>query len=259
VFLLDHLVAVYTHPLNVAALSSFVVLALLERVRPARALPSVAGWRLKGVAFLLLSIAISSSTPLLWDAWLGEHRLFDARGLGDVGGAILGFAVYELVVYVWHRSMHRVGFLWRSFHQLHHSAERIDVFGAFYFHPLDMIGFSFATSLSLVGILGLTAPAAIAASLLLTFCNLFQHSNLRTPRWLGYVIQRPESHGVHHQRGVHAYNYSDLPLWDIVFGTFRNPARCDAAAGFYDGASDRMLALLVGRDVTVPAARAERS
>ena len=253
----EHLYAVYSHPLNVAALLSFAVLALVERVRPARVLPAVAGWRTKGVAFLLLSIAISSSTPLLWDAWLGEHRLFDARGLGDVGGALCGFVVYEGVVYVWHRAMHRFGFLWRSFHQLHHSAERVDVFGAFYFHPLDAIGFSFATSLSLVGIVGLTAPAAVAASLLLMFCNLFQHANVRTPRWLGYVVQRPESHGVHHQRGVHAYNYSDLPLWDLVFGTFRNPDRCEAEAGFYDGASRRIVALLAGRDVSGPAVRAE--
>jgi sterol desaturase/sphingolipid hydroxylase (fatty acid hydroxylase superfamily) len=52
---------------------------------------------------------------------------------------------------------------------------------------------------------------------------MFQHANLRTPRWLGYIIQRPESHGIHHERGLHAFNYADLPLWDMVFGTFRNP------------------------------------
>ena len=38
-------------------------------------------------------------------------------------------------------------------------------------------------------------------------------ANVRTPQWLGYLVQRPESHSVHHQRGVHAYNYSDLPLF----------------------------------------------
>lgn len=251
-FVVDHLQSVFTHPVNVTALALFTALAVLERVRPARALPPVRGWRGKGVCFLLLSIAISSTVPLLWDAWLGEHRLVDARALGDAGGALAGFVAYEGVVYAWHRSLHRIGFLWRGFHQLHHSAERIDVFGSFYFHPLDVVGFAFATSLALVGILGLTATAATGASLMLTFCNLFQHSNVRTPRWLGYVIQRPESHGVHHQRGVHAYNYSDLPLWDLLFGTFRNPARCDAPAGFYDGASRRVLDLLVARDVSAP-------
>lgn len=252
-FLVDHFAAVFTHPVNVAALGLFAALAVLERVRPARPLPAVAGWRAKGTVFLLLGIAVSSSAPLVWDAWLGEHRLIDARGLGDLGGAVAGFVVYEWIVYGWHRAMHRSGWLWRTFHQLHHSAERIDVYGAFYFHPLDMIGFALAASLALVGVFGLTTPAAMGAALALTFCNLFQHANVRTPRWLGYVVQRPESHGVHHSRGVHGFNYSDLPLWDIVFGTFRNPDRCEAPAGFYDGASARVAEMLVGRDVAEPA------
>jgi hypothetical protein len=53
---------------------------------------------------------------------------------------------------------------------------------------------------------------------------------------------------------VHAYNYSDLPLRDLVFGTFRNPAHCEAAGGFYDGASQRLLDMLIGRDVATPVA-----
>ena len=104
------------------------------------------GWRGKGTLFLLLGIALSSSAPLAWDAWLGEHRLIDARGLGTPVARAAGFLVSSSVVYVWHRTMHRMPLLWRWFHQMHHSAERIDVFGAFYFHPLDMIGFAFATA-----------------------------------------------------------------------------------------------------------------
>jgi sterol desaturase/sphingolipid hydroxylase (fatty acid hydroxylase superfamily) len=69
------------------------------------------------------------------------------------------------------------------------------------------------------------------------------------------VIQRPESHGVHHERGVHRYNYADLPLWDIVFGTFRNPRRWDGKAGFHDGASARIAEMLVGVDVSRPRRR----
>ena len=52
---------------------------------------------------------------------------------------------------------------------------------------------------------------------------IFQHANVRTPRWLGYFVQRPESHSLHHERGVHRDNYSDLPVFDMLFGTFRNP------------------------------------
>ena len=51
---------------------------------------------------------------------------------------------------------------------------------------------------------------------------------------------------------MHAFNYSDLPLWDIVFGTFRNPATFERKVGFYDGASTRVKDMLLGRDVSVP-------
>src|SRR3546814_12439209 len=66
---------------------------------------------------------------------------------------------------------------------------------------------------------------------------------------LGYLVQRPESHSVHHQRGVHAYNYSDLPLFDIVFGTFRNPRDFAHEQGFWQGASARVPQLLAFRDI----------
>jgi sterol desaturase/sphingolipid hydroxylase (fatty acid hydroxylase superfamily) len=88
--------------------------------------------------------------------------------------------------------------------------------------------------------------------------SLFQHANVRTPVWLGYIIQRPESHSVHHARGSHAYNYAGLPLWDLVFGTFRNPREFEAEAGFYNGASRRIGAMLAGLDVASrPAGRAQ--
>lgn len=80
--------------------------------------------------------------------------------------------------------------------------------------------------------------------------SFFQHANIRTPRWFGFLIQRPESHSVHHERELHAYNYSDLPLFDIRFGTFRNPDRWQGETGFWDGASSELDHLLLGRDVT---------
>ena len=43
--------------------------------------------------------------------------------------------------------MHSSDLLWRVFHQTHHSAERVDIWGALYFHPLDVIGFAFVGSL----------------------------------------------------------------------------------------------------------------
>ena len=250
--MLEFLTALFTAPITWGVLALFATLATIETLRPSRAWPALRGWRAKGVLFFLLTLVLSAATPLLWDAWFAEHRLFDLTGLGHVGGAIVGILVFQGVLYFWHRALHEVPFLWRAMHQMHHSAERVDVFGAYYFHPLDVAGFALVGSTSLVLIAGVTAPAAMAASLAVTFCGLFQHSNLRTPRWLGYVIQRPESHSVHHERGRHAGNYGDIALYDLLFGTLRNPERFEGEAGFYDGASQRLGAMLVGKDVATP-------
>ena len=106
---------------------------------------------------------------------------------------------------------------------MHHSAESLDPYGACWLHPLDTILFTTLSSLVFFPLLGLNTSAGLIGALFLTFNALFQHANIRTAKWLGRIVQRPESHGVHHAHGAHRYNYSDLPLWDILFGTFRNP------------------------------------
>ncbi len=232
-----------------ALYGAFIVLDL---ARPARRFPLVRRWRAKGLFFFVSSVALSVMLPTLWDAHFAEYRLIDASGLGTVGGAIVGLLALQLGIYWWHRTMHRTDWLFRHFHQMHHSAERVDIFGAWYFHPLDVAGFALIGSLSLVLVVGVAPEAAMIASGFATFCTMFQHTNLRTPRWLGYFITRPESHSIHHERGVHAYNYADIPFWDIVFGTFCNPATWDGEAGFYDGASHRVAEMAIGRDVSAP-------
>ncbi len=76
---------------------------------------------------------------LIPEAWLAQHRLFDGTGLGVVGGTLVGFFVLEGFVYAWHRTAHNVGFLWRGFHQIHHSPQRVDIAGSQLFHPTEMV------------------------------------------------------------------------------------------------------------------------
>lgn len=231
---------------------AFGALVLLEAVRPGRAFPRMRFWRLRGLASLGVYLVISTLSPFLWDEWLGAHRLVDATGLGTAGGAIVGFLAVELAIYVWHRALHSVPLLWRWFHQMHHAAERIDIWSAMHFTPLDVVGFAFIGSLALVWGVGVTPEAALiinVATLLLAF---FQHTNIRTPGWLGYFIQRPEQHQLHHGREIHRSNYTDLVFIDMLFGTYENPDTFEGAVGFYDGASERILEMVAGRDVSTP-------
>lgn len=237
-------------PLSIDVLCLYAFLLLWERVRPARKLPIVKGWVTRACASFTLFFFLSSYLPMLWDASLAEYRVLDLTHLGAVPGACIGLLVYEAVLYLWHRSLHEYGFLFRGLHQMHHSAERIDALGAFYFSPLDMAGFTFIGSLSLSLIVGISADAATIFLFATMFLGIFQHMNVATPQWLGLLIQRPESHALHHARGVHYFNFSDLPVFDMLGGTFRNPAGFAKDAGFYDGASSRVADMLLWRDVS---------
>jgi sterol desaturase/sphingolipid hydroxylase (fatty acid hydroxylase superfamily) len=228
-------------------LAPFLILELVWR---ARRYEAPRGWRLRALAVSAAVFGVSLGAGRLWAAVLPQWSLVDGAALGAWGGAAVGIFVYELAHYWYHRAAHRFDWLWRLGHQMHHSAESVDAFGAYYLHPLDAALFTTWAVLVFFPLLGLSPEAGAIASAFLAFNAAFQHANIRTPRWLGYLIQRPESHGVHHGRGIHRYNYSDLPLWDMVFGTFRNPDRRETpvAAGFYHGGSGRLGAMLAFRE-----------
>lgn len=213
--------------LTLALLPAFL---LLDLAKPPPSGVRARWWRSRAFAVTAVNFWLAMAIGQAWGAWLGGVHLFDGAALGTLGGAVVGVLVYELFHYAYHRSAHRFNALWRLGHQMHHSAESLDAWGAYYLHPLDAALFTTLSSLVLFPLLGLSPEAGGWAAAALTFLGIFQHANVRTPRWLGYLVQCPEAHAIHHQRGVHAYNYSDLPLWDLVFGTLRNPARGQARA-----------------------------
>ncbi|MBS7254027.1 sterol desaturase family protein [Flavobacterium branchiicola] len=236
-------------PASIIVISIFLILMTVEIIFPGRKLPTVKYWRIRGIFAFIIYFFISSYLPLIWNNYLADYQLFDMTFLGNYWGALVALLLFELGVYVWHRAMHKNNLLWRVFHQMHHSAERVDTYGTFFFSPMDMIGFTFLTSLAMVWIGGFTVEATIYAIYGATFLSVIQHTNIKTPQWAGYFFQRPESHSLHHEKGVHAYNYSDLPLFDILFGTFRNPKEFAKETGFYDGASSRIGQMLLFKDI----------
>ncbi len=242
-------------PLSLAMLALIAGLLAAQALWPGRPLPNVRGWWLRAGLVFVLYFYLAAYLPLLWDQYLLPYQVFHLEKMNIYASTSIAILVFELLIYVWHRSMHSHEGLWRIFHQMHHSAERVDALGAFYFSPLDAAGFAFIGSLTLSVLVGLAAEAVTLFLMVTLFLATFQHTNVKTPRWLGYLIQRPESHSVHHQTGVHRYNYSDLPLFDIAFGTFHNPKEFAADAGFYEGASSRIGDMLLCRDVSVPPVR----
>jgi sterol desaturase/sphingolipid hydroxylase (fatty acid hydroxylase superfamily) len=231
---------------------TFILALVVERLLRAKELPKVRFWLAKGLLFFALVGVVNAVVPMGIAAIIGDRAPLELAFIGLVPGALLAFLVSDLVAYFVHRFMHRVPLVWRWSHQMHHSAERMDLAGLAYNHPIDML-LSFGLPGLAAGLLGLSPEAIALAGFMGFLAAVIQHANVRTPRWLGYVLQRPEMHGLHHARGVHAYNYASVPWWDMLFGTYRNPETFPAEYGFWQGASKRVGAMLIGRDVSAPA------
>jgi sterol desaturase/sphingolipid hydroxylase (fatty acid hydroxylase superfamily) len=240
----------FEEALPILLLATYLTMLAVEHRQPARTFPKVQDWRWLGLGFLLILFMLNGLIPeLLPLKWIQDHALLPGWKLGITGGALVGFLAVTLVDYAFHRAYHRWHALWRAVHQLHHSAGRVDIYGSAYAHPTEIALMVLQGVFVLVYVLGLDPTAGAIAGYAAAFCAMFTHLNIRTPRWLGCLIQRPEAHCLHHERHVHAWNYSNLPLWDMLFGTWRNPAEFHGTVGFDDGRGEQVLAILAGRDV----------
>lgn len=230
-------------------LAYFIALAAEARW-PARPFPPRRGWRWLGVGFLALIGTVGSVAPLLLPVgWMAAHRWLDGAKFGVVGGTLVGWLVLSFVAYGYHRLSHAWAPLWRISHQVHHSPQRVDVSGSVLFHPFEMVMQVAMQLFVTVMVLGLSPLAAALTGVVAALHGIFQHCNVRTPRWIGWFVQRPESHCLHHERGVHARNYADFPLWDMLFGSYHNPEEFHGECGFDAPADRRLGAMLAWRDV----------
>ena len=220
-----------------------------EYSRPGRNWPVVRGWWLRAILFNSFQVFSVWFAGVAWDGWLVRHRFFSSGRLGTYGQALLGYFAITFVFYWWHRWRHASPFLWRWVHQIHHSPQRIEVITSFYKHPFEVLLDSLFMSVILYLGLGVEPAAAAGAVMLSGLAELVYHWNVKTPHWLGYIFQRPESHCIHHQEGVHAFNYSDLPMWDMLFGTYRNPREWDGQCGFGSAGEFRLAEMLRGVDI----------
>ena len=225
----------------------------VERLQMGRPWPTVRGWWLRAALLNGFQVAAVWVAGVGWNGWMMRHRPWSADWMGVTGGALVGYLVITFVYYWWHRWRHEVNFLWRWFHQVHHSPQRIEIITSFYKHPVEILVNSALSSAILYLVVGVGPKASSAAVLLTGLAELVYHWNVRTPHWVGYLFQRPESHCIHHQEGVHTFNYSDLPLWDMMFGTFRNPQQWEGRCGFGEVREHRLAEMLCGVDVNTTA------
>jgi len=206
--------------------------------------------------WLILSASLAAATVIVtigvgyfFADLIRKHSLFNAGiYLPDLLVGVLCFLLTSFIFYWWHRALHKSDLLWRVFHQLHHSPQRVEALTAFFAHPLDTAAAVLISVFSSYLILGANPLAAAFALLLTGIFDIFLHSDIKTPTWLGYLIQRPEMHSVHHERGHHAQNYG-LPVWDLLFNTWTNPQERKSLLGFELDKTASITDMLLFRDV----------
>jgi len=220
-----------------------------ERVFPGRALPSSRGWYFRALLVNLMQLAITLLTARLWIRIFGDLSLLKLSVWGSpFAEGFVGWFVGTFFFYWWHRLRHASGW-WLVFHQIHHSPSRIEVLTSFYKHPVEIFADAVLSALVLYPLLGCSMMGAFWYNFFGATGEYFYHANVRTPKWLRYFIQTPELHSIHHQYDLHKYNYGDIPLWDRLFGTYRDATGFVERCGFPEGAEEKLGEMLVFKDV----------
>ncbi|MFO0761478.1 MAG: sterol desaturase family protein [Byssovorax sp.] len=237
------------HPATLCTVASTLFFLVLERVRPGRPLPRVSGWYARALAINLCQLVITLGLNRVYnrhlsgDSLLALHRLHMPALEG-----FLAWLMGTFFFYWWHRIRHYKGF-WFVFHQLHHSPARIEVATSFYKHPVEIFSDSVIAACVLYPIAGVSLDGAFWNNFFAATAEYFYHANFRSPRWLKYFIQTPELHAVHHELDVHRYNFADLPLWDRLFGTYKDADDFAPACGFPRDNERFVKDMLLFRDV----------
>ena len=225
---------------------SFLV---VERFFPGRSLPNSNGWYVRSIAINLVQLGVTLGIGRIWLPTFGNTSLVNLSqwNLPILEGFVAWF-VGTFVFYWWHRLRHAKGF-WEVFHQIHHSASRIEILTSFYKHPIEIFVNAILSSIIIYQVLGSSLTAAFWYNFFAAVGEYFYHANIRSPGWLRYFIQTPELHSIHHQFDVHSFNYGDIPIWDRLFGTYKDTHEFAERCGFPDGAEQRLTDMLLFRDV----------
>ena len=244
-----HLSLPLRHPevlVYLLAFGVYIVLALLERaLPPAGPRKSFNDWLLNfqiniftGTFFVLggvlLGVVVKAMNQHLKLGWI-DLRFAHGHGAATLVGVFLvsGF-IGDFFYYWYHRTWHKVPFLWQS-HKLHHmdtSLEAITV-GR---QSWTEIGLPFLTGLPVAVIFKLDAVDYFSAGVSGAAIGVFSlvwgplfHANIRLH--LGrasFLLNNPQLHRIHHSRlpQHHDKNFANYyPIWDVIFGTYYQPSR----------------------------------
>ncbi|MCE9622564.1 MAG: sterol desaturase family protein [Actinomycetia bacterium] len=176
-------------------------------------------------ALQFITLVVAIVVGVLSFAWIPGLLLRPfVTSLPALAQVIGGFLLFDFLVYWTHRWSHTVPLFWR-FHSVHHSTRHLDWVSGFRAHPLD--GVFIAPIIVLFIAAGVDNKVTGGLAIIQFLVGLGAHLNVRfrlRPLWP--VVMTPEFHHWHHElrHEAHNSNFSTfLPIWDIMFGTYRMP------------------------------------
>ena len=220
------------------AILGFGLLEALVEMRPKhsdRAKRWPTNWALTALNIALLG-ALPVSALLISDFAQGRGiGLLNSLNLPLWATVIAGILIFSLQSWAVHYAMHHVPVLWRL-HRVHHTDTHMDISTTVRFHPVEFL-VQLPISAAVILLTGAPPAAVMLNELFDAAINVFSHSNIRLPCWIDRAMSRiivtPHVHRIHHSTKVAETNSNfgaTLPLWDILFGTYRTKTADQLAA-----------------------------
>ena len=159
--------------------------------------------------------------------------------------AVLYWIMFDLGYWFAHWLMHRIPVLW-EFHKVHHSAEVLTPLTEWRQHPIELVLFPLCTGTTIGTLYGATehllgatrqGPSLFWINIVLLVYSMtllhLRHSHVWIPvrGWLGYLIQSPAHHQIHHSTDPKHFNKNlgfGLSVWDWAFRTLYIPNKREA-------------------------------
>ena len=151
--------------------------------------------------------------------------LLHQRPLHPALAIIIGVIALDFVIYVQHRILHNLTWLWRV-HRVHHIDRQVDVSTGIRFHPIEEI-YTMGFKIIGIGFFGVNPLAALIFEVIYNGVSLFTHVNVsmsqKMEEFLQQFIVTPGMHRIHHS-DIHSEMNSNfsfgLNIWDKLFGTY---------------------------------------
>jgi len=205
------------------------------------------------VGTLLVKIVLPSGLIFLSDYI--QHNQWGFLNFFNFNSVVLlvfTLALMDFSIYIQHIIFHKIGFFWR-FHRVHHADIDLDTTSALRFHPIEIL-FSIFYKIIVILLLGASAESIFIFEILLNFTAMFNHSNIKLPKFLETLIRliivTPQMHIVHHSvlKEESDTNYGfNFSFWDRLFHTYQADFKGSDLVGqeYYRSANEHgILALL---------------